>query len=317
MTPMSSRPHGVMASDAERRRPGALADAMTRGWRPYRWRGYAVGVVAGIALGGIVAPILTTSVVIGLALAGITVDPRVPWAEVVWSVTFVVTFAAVGAWAVARWLPAAFRDALESYVWIARRAETQWRHAFGDRPVPRSQSALRDFVEATPETAETAGERVAAWLALGDVDAARRCVSQMTTDTPTARYARDGSAWLVEFVGGSTGDLVPLREGAAEIEDPDDRLAAEVELAANTARIELAAGRDWRPPLASGARAPRRGTERAPLAACLAVDVPGHARCGGHRRRRVLGRVGDRLTAVAVSRPRCRAGCRHRSAAPR
>jgi hypothetical protein len=244
MTPMSSRPHGVMASDAERRRPGALADAMTRGWRPYRWRGYAVGVVAGIALGGIVAPILTTSVVIGLALAGITVDPRVPWAEVAWSVTFVVTFAAVGAWAVARWLPAAFRDALESYVWIA------WRHVFGDRPVPRSQSALRDFVEATPETAETAGERVAAWLALGDVDAARRCVSQMTTDTPTARYARDGSAWLVEFVGGSTGDLVPLREGAAEIEDPDDRLAAEVELAANTARIELAAGRDWRPPLA-------------------------------------------------------------------
>ena len=102
-------------------RPGALADAMTRGWRPYRWRGYAVGVVAGLALGGIVAPILTTSVALGLALAGITVDPRVPWAEVVWSVTFVVTFAAVGAWAVARWLPAAFRDALESYVWIARR----------------------------------------------------------------------------------------------------------------------------------------------------------------------------------------------------
>ena len=54
----------------------------------------------------------------------------------------------------------------------------------------------------------------------------------------------------MEFVGGSTGDLVRLREGAAEIEDPDDRLAAEVELAANTARIELAAGRDWRPPLA-------------------------------------------------------------------
>ena len=263
MTPLSSRPHGVLTPDPERRRPGALADAMTRGWRPYRWRGYAVGVVAGIALGGIVAPILTTSVAVGLALAGITVDPRVPWAEVVWSVTFAVTFAAVGAWAVARWLPAAFRDALESYVWIALRAEGQWRHAFGDRPVPRSQSALRDFVGATPETADTAGERVAAWLALGDVDAARRCVSQMRTDTPTARYARDGSAWLVAFVGGRTGDLDPLRDRATEIEDPDDRLAAEVELAANEARVELAAGRDWRPPLASVRR--RLGAEPSEL----------------------------------------------------
>lgn len=252
MTPTSSSPaHDVPPPDLGRHGAAALAAAITRGWRPYRWRGYAVGGVAGILVGGVAAPIVTTSVGLGLWLAGAGIDAGLPWAEAVWSVAFVVTFAAVGAWAVAAWLPPSFQEPLESYVWLASRAEADWHRTFGGRSVPRSASALRAFVDSTPETAETAGERGAAWLALGDVGAARRCVSQMPSDTPAARYRRDGSAWLVELVGGTVGDLTPLRNRAAEIEDPADRLEAEADLAANEARVELAAGRDWRPPLAA------------------------------------------------------------------
>lgn len=247
----SSPAQGEPAPDTGRRQPGALAAAITHDWRPYRWRGYVVGVLAGILVGGVVAPILTTTIGFGLAAANVAIDRRLPWAEVAWSVAFVVVYAAVGAWAVVRWLPSTFRDGLEAYVWLAVQAEEQWRRGLGDAPVPRSSAALRAFVTATAETPETAGERVAAWLTLGDLDAARRAVGQMPDETAAARYARDGSAWLVEFVGGSTGDLVPLRARAAEIDDSALRLEAEVELAANVARVEVAAGRDWRPPLAA------------------------------------------------------------------
>jgi hypothetical protein len=59
------------------------------------------------------------------------------------------------------------------------------------------------------------------------------------------------TAWMVDFAGGTIGDPGPMRASAAEIEDPAERLEAEVELAANLARIELVAGRDWKPPLAA------------------------------------------------------------------
>ena len=197
MTPTSSRAPGGPAPDAVRHQPGALADAITRGWRPFRWRGYLVGALAGMLVGGVLAPIMTTVVALGLDLAGVGVDPRLPWAEIVWSAAFVVTFAAVGAWAVARWLPSPFRDALETYVWLAVEAETRWRRAFGDRPVPRSASALRSFVDATPETPETAAERLAAWLALGDLDAARRVFVHMPADTEVEPHSMDASVSIV------------------------------------------------------------------------------------------------------------------------
>ena len=121
----------------------ALADAISREWRPYRLRAYVVGVVAGILVGGIPTAIATTLVVFALSLAGLTIDPTVPWDELIWSAAFAVAFAAVGAWAVVRWLPPDFRAATETYIWLASEAEKHWREQFGSLfPVPRQRCEL-------------------------------------------------------------------------------------------------------------------------------------------------------------------------------
>jgi hypothetical protein len=242
---------------------GALAGAITRAWRPYRWRGYLLGLVAGILAGGILGPLLTVALAFGLGLAGVTIDPLTPWAEIIWSGVFAVTFAAAGAWAVARWLPRDFRAATETYLWLAVRAEAHWHERFGDAAVPRSKSAMQTFIEATPETPETGGERFGIWMALGDLASARRVIEQMPNDTASAHHARASAGWLVDLAAGTAGDLAALRSTAAELEDADERLEAEVELAVNAARVEVAAGRDWKPPLL--AIRERLGTEPAAM----------------------------------------------------
>ena len=251
MTPTMSRESGGASPEVVRNDPRDLAAAITRDWRPYRWRAYVIGALVGIIAGGICAPIATTALELVLGLSGMTIDQQLPWAEVIWSITFVVTFAAAGAWAATRWLPTDFRAAVESYNWLSARADLRWRTVFGDRPVPRSAMAMRDFVTDTPETPETADERFAAWLVLGDIAAARRVIEQVPGDTARERHARVVMTWMVDFAGGTMGDLAPLVASAAELEDPDDRLEADVDVAANHARMEVAAGRDWKPPLAA------------------------------------------------------------------
>ena len=123
--------------------------------------------MVGILAGGILGPLVTVSLAFVVGLAGVTIDPLTPWAEIVWSGVFAVTFAAAGAWAVARWLPRDFKAATETYLWLAVRAEAHWHELFGDAAVPRSKSAMRAFIAATPETPETAGERFGIWMALG------------------------------------------------------------------------------------------------------------------------------------------------------
>ena len=205
--------------------------------------------MVGILAGGILGPLLTVSLAIVVGLAGVTIDPLTPWAEIVWSGVFALTFAAAGAWAVARWLPHDFQAATETYLWLAVRAEAHWHELFGDAAVPRSRSAMRAFIAATPETPETAGERFGIWMALGDLDSARRVVEQMPDDTGSARHARASAAWLVDFAAGSPGDLAALRATAIALDDADERLEAEVEVAVDAARVEVAARRDWKPPL--------------------------------------------------------------------
>ncbi len=228
----------------------ALADAISREWRPYRLRAYVVGLVAGILVGGIPTAIATTLVVFALSLAGITIDRAVPWDEVIWSVAFAVAFAAVGAWAIVRWLPHDFRAATETYIWLASAAEKRWREQFGS-PVPRTPAAMRAFLESMPATPETAYQHSGIYLALGDVKAARGESGLMPVDTATERFQRDSMVWLLDFVAGGNEPLEQLRAAAAAIDEPADRLEAEVEVALSEARVAVASGGDWKRPAAA------------------------------------------------------------------
>ncbi len=237
----------------------ALADAISRGWRPYRLRAYALGIVAGILVGGIPTAIATTVVILALSLAGLAIDPAVPWDEVIWSVAFAVAFAAVGAWAVVRWLPHDFKAATETYLWLASRAEEHWRDQFGGTPVPRTSAAMRGFLDSTPATPEAAYQRSGLYLALGDMEAARRQSELMAVDTAVELFQRDAMDWLLDFVAGEDHPLDRLRAAAAAIDDPADRLEADVEIALSEARVALARGVDWMTP--AGALRHRLGDE--------------------------------------------------------
>jgi hypothetical protein len=244
------------------REAAALADAISRAWQPYRWRAYVAGIVVGILIGGVPAAIATTMLALIVALAGIEIDPMLPWAEILWTAAFVLAFAASGAWALARWLPQPFKAATETYLWLADQAETHWREQFGV-PVPRTPASMRAFLAATPATSETAGERYGIYMGLGDLTGARREIEAMPAATPVERHQVAAATWLADLAAGGDPSLEPLRAAAEAITDPAERREADVEVALSESRLALAQGRDWMAPAA--AIRDRLGSEPDPL----------------------------------------------------
>jgi hypothetical protein len=219
-------------------------------WRPYRWRGYAVGVVAGFLVGGVVAPIATASVVIALAAAGTPIQTAFPVWEMVCSLVFAATMSVAGATAFARWQPQPLRRAAQTYLWLATRAEAHWTRTFAAQPVPRDEARTRAFLASVQPTAATAFQRFGLWLAVLELGRAREAIAQMPESTALDSFNRASAAWLVDFVSGITNPLAPLEAMTRQIDDPAGRLEASVTVAMNRARAALAEGQDWRPPLA-------------------------------------------------------------------
>jgi hypothetical protein len=232
------------------RHPAALSNSISRRWRPYRFRAYVLGALAGFLIGGVLAPIATTLVALILSLTASLPASTVPWAEVIWTVVFVIVFARVGSWAIARWLPRDFRAAAETYLWLAMLAEARWRTQLGTT-VPRTAPAQRAFLDATPVTPATANELGSIWLALGDLDTARDVYARMPASTPAERHDQAAARWLVDFVGGDDGDLASLDALLAQAGDDEGRLERHVELAVDASRVALAHRGDWVAPMAA------------------------------------------------------------------
>jgi hypothetical protein len=230
-----------------RRDPSAVAQAFTARWRRYRLRAYLFGVVVGLT-GTIPIVIATAVLAIALAAAGITI--ALPWDEVAWTIAFLIVFALSGAWAVARWLPPSFRAALESYLWLASRAEGHWADTLGT-PVPRTAATMRAFLDAATVTPAAAGDIATIWLALGDLDTAREIVALMPESTDVERHRKRTTAWLIDFVGGADRSLDTIEASAAAIADETERREALVDVAIDQARVAIAHGADWVRPMAA------------------------------------------------------------------
>jgi hypothetical protein len=231
------------------RHPAALSTTIERAWRPYRWRAYGAGIGAGLLVGGVIAPIATTSLLLGSTLAGVPAPTDLPWPEVLWSIAFALTVPAAGAAVFTRWQPEPLRKAAQTYIWLATQAEANWVRVFGAQPIPRDETGMRALLAALPETSETAGERFGLWIALLELDRARAAIAQMPQATPYDRFSLAAATWLTDFVAGTTHSLEAFDALAAAIEEPAQRLDAEVTIAVNRARVALSAGRDWRAPL--------------------------------------------------------------------
>jgi hypothetical protein len=234
-----------------KRHPAALAGAITEAWRPYRWRAYGAGILAGLFVGGVLAPIATTSLLLALYLAGAADPDGVPWFEGVWSIAFALTVPVVGATVFARWQPRRFRMAAQTYVWLATRAEKNWARVFGAQPVPRDEAGTRAVLASIPESPETAGERFGLWIALVELDRARAAAAGIPEKTAHDRYTRAAAFWLADFIAGTTHPLESLQPLADAIDEPDQQLEAAVTIAVNRARVALSEGKDWQAPLAA------------------------------------------------------------------
>jgi len=233
------------------RHPAAIAAAIGAEWRSYRWRGYAVGFLAAVLASGVVAPLLTTSMIMVFALSGDAASTRIPWDAIVWSSVFALVAPWASATIFSRWQPRLFREATQTYLWLAESAEHSWARVFGALPVPRDERSTRELLASAAETPETAVERAGMWLALLELDRARAIAATIPETTPRGRFDRAATRWLADFTGGATPSLEPLERLAMLIPDGNDRLEVAGWIALGHARVALAEGRDWRTPLAS------------------------------------------------------------------
>src|SRR5262245_21689004 len=231
------------------RHPAALAGAISTSWTPYRRRAYVLGIVSGLLAGGVIAPIVTSTLVIALSLAGIPTESR--WPEVVWSIVFALTAPAVAATAYTRWQPTKLIDAAQTYIWLSMRAEHNWAEVFGTLPVPRDETTTRRVLASVPLMGATAGERSGLWMSLLDFEEAKAAAEEMPHTTAAERYERASALWLVDFAGGTVLPLDPLQRLVDAIDDPDERLEASVSIALSRARVALSQGEDWQQPLAA------------------------------------------------------------------
>ena len=233
------------------RHPAAIAAAIGSAWRTYRWRGYAGGFLVAVFVSGVAAPILTTTVILGTAAAGSPIATAVPWDAIVWTTVFGLTAPWASATLFARWQPRIFRHATETYLWLALRAEQDWLRVFGGVPVPRDERSIRAFLSTAAETPKTALERSGMWLAILEIDRARSVADTISEATPRGRFDRTATRWLADFMAGATGSLDPIERLVSAIPDDDERHETSAWIALGHARVALAEGRDWRPPLAS------------------------------------------------------------------
>lgn len=235
------------------RHPAALALAIYQSWQPYRLRGYLAGLVAGIAAGGIGAPLVTTSVTLLAAMSGVMYDGTLPVAGFVWTIVFALVTPATGASAYANWQPRDLRSAAQTYLWLAERAEVEWRAVTGRPTVPRDDAGMREFFETTPPTPANAAERAGLWLALLEIERARAAVAEMPNTTAADRFARESVSWLATFVAvGTPAEVLDALDALAnDIEEPEQHLAARATVALQRARVALASGSDWRASLAA------------------------------------------------------------------
>jgi len=233
-----------------KRHPAAVANAISIAWRRYRWRAYAVGIAAGLFAGGVIAPIATTTVQLILAFAGVP-ESRGPWWEIVWSIAFAATVPFVSATVFARWHPQRLREAAQTYLWLARRAEENWARRFGATPAPRDPKSIRAMLNSIPESPDTAGERFGMWIALLELERARAAGEEMPDKTVEDRFNRNAAFWLVDFVAGATRPIEPLQLLADTIEEPGKRLEGIVTVSVDRARAAVAEHGDWQGTLAA------------------------------------------------------------------
>jgi hypothetical protein len=143
-----------------------------------------------------------------------------------------------------RSMPVRSRRAFEAFSWLG---EWELRRAaeVSPGPVPTTPDGATDWLDRNPETDENRWMRVEVLLLAGRFDEAREVVDRLPDTTPVEHWTKVQARDDVDWRSGGPGDLDALRTAASGIlpADGDDRLRADVSIAAAEVRRRMADGR--------------------------------------------------------------------------
>jgi hypothetical protein len=105
-------------------------------------------------------------------------------------------------------------------------------------------TGMKRYLRNTAERADDRWIRTEILAAIGDLAAARDMAARIPDDTPYGRVERAANESYIDWLSGGPGDTERIREATLAIQplDGDDRLRAEVTLAAGQVRDRITAG---------------------------------------------------------------------------
>jgi hypothetical protein len=135
------------------------------------------------------------------------------------------------------------RRAFEAFAWLGEWELRRFSDLIGGA-APVTMTGMKRYLRNTAERADDRWIRTEILAAIGDLAAARDMAARIPDDTPYGRVERVANESYVDWLSGGAGDTERVREATLAIQplDSDDRLRAEVTLAAGEVRDRLTAG---------------------------------------------------------------------------
>jgi hypothetical protein len=159
-------------------------------------------------------------------------------------VASIVLGAAAATEAYIRAMPVRSRRAFEAFSWLG---EWELRRAaeVSPGPVPTTPDGATDWLARNPETDQNRWMRIEVLLLAARYDEAREAVDRLPETTPMEHWTKVQARDDVDWRSGGPGDLEALKAAASEIvpTNGDERLRAEVSIAAAEVRRRMADGR--------------------------------------------------------------------------
>jgi hypothetical protein len=135
------------------------------------------------------------------------------------------------------------RRAFEAFAWLGEWELRRFSDLIGGA-APVTMTGMKRYLRNTAERADDRWIRTEILAAIGDLAAARDMAARIPDDTPYGRVERAAGESYVDWLSGGPGNTAGLREAMLAIQpvDADERLRAEVILAAGQVRDRLTAG---------------------------------------------------------------------------
>jgi hypothetical protein len=135
------------------------------------------------------------------------------------------------------------RRAFEAFAWLGEWELERFRGITGGA-APVTLSGMKEYVRNTAERADDRWMRTDILAAIGELERAHDMAGRIPDDTPYGRVERTAGLSYVDWLSGGPGNTGGVRDAAHAILpiDSDERLRAEVVLAAGMVRDRVTAG---------------------------------------------------------------------------